>query len=343
MEVRRLPQTSLPSSSGGSLFGLYCALFLCSVFGGAGFVFMKNALAEFPAIWFIFWRFFLSTLILLPFLAKKARTLSKQTLKDGFVVGGLFFVATFVQVQGIARTDAGRSAFINSTSMVVVPMLQALAARRLPGFRTLLGCFVSLSGVGLLTLSKAAGRGDGGAEMLVFAGTCLFAYEIVVFGRRVQRNDPNLLSLVQFGTIALLAFPAALFGAHPAAGGRAWGGVVYAAVMMNIAMIMVHNYALRRLPPTNVSVIGSTQALYGALFGALLLNEAVTRNFVVSGCLILSGIMLVIFSSRPGLPLCYNRPRIPDERDSQGPEALERGLGQGPKQLYFHKSREGKT
>jgi drug/metabolite transporter (DMT)-like permease len=270
------------------------------VFGGAGFVFMKNALAAFPTIWFIFWRFFLSTLILFPFLARKARTLTKQTLTDGFVVGGLFFAATLVQVQGIARTDAGRSAFINSTSMVVVPVLQALSARRLPGFQTLIGCFVCLFGVGLLTLSKATGQGDGRAEMLVFAGTCLFAYEIVVFGRRVQRNDPNLLSLVEFATIALLALPGALFVPHPAAAGKAWGGVVYAAVMMNIAMIMVHNNALRRLPATNVSVIGSTQALYGALFGALMLNESVTGDFVLSGCLILSGIMLVIFAPRTG-------------------------------------------
>jgi drug/metabolite transporter (DMT)-like permease len=295
MEDRSLPQMS----SGTSLFRLYCALFLCSVFGGAGFVFMKNALAVFPAAWFIFWRFFLSTLVLLPILAKKVRALPKETLKDGFIVGGLFFAATLVQVQGIAHAGAGRSAFINSTSMVIVPMLQALTARRLPGFQTVTGCFVCLFGVGLLTLSKAAGQGNGAAEMLVFAGTCLFAYEIVVFGQRVQRNDPNLLSLVQFGTIALLALPAALFSVHPAADGKAWSGVVYAAVMMNIAMIMVHNYALRRLPATNVSVINSTQALYGALFGALLLNEPVTWNFAVSGCLILSGIMLVIFAPRP--------------------------------------------
>jgi drug/metabolite transporter (DMT)-like permease len=231
---------------------------------------------------------------------KKIPAVTKQTLKDGFVVGGLFFAATLVQVHGIARTGAGRSAFINSTSMVIVPMLQALMARRLPGFQTLLGCLVSLAGVGLLTLSKAAGQTDGRAEIYVFAGTCLFAYEIVVFGQRVQRNDPHLLSLVQFASIALLAFPAALFTAQPAAAGAgAWGGVIYAAVMMNIAMIMVHNYALRRVPATNVSVIGSTQALYGALFGALLRNESVTRHLVVSGALILSGIMLVIFSPKP--------------------------------------------
>ena len=183
--------------------------------------------------------------------------------------------------------------------MVVVPMLEALTGRRLPGFQTSLGCFICLFGVGLLTLSKAAERGDVGAETLVFAGTCLFAYEAVVFRQRVQRNDPNLLSLVQFGIIALLALPAALFTVHPAANGKAWGGVVYAAVMMNIAMIMVHNNALRRVPATSVSVFGSTQALYGAMFGALLLNESITWNFVVSACLILSGIMLVIFAPRP--------------------------------------------
>ncbi|MDR1623225.1 MAG: DMT family transporter [Synergistaceae bacterium] len=284
------------------LFWLYCALFFCPVFGGAGFVFMKNALLVFPTSWFIFWRFFLCTLILYPLLAKKARALTKQTLKDGFLVGALFFMATFVQVQGIARADAGRSAFICSTVVVIVPIFQALATRRLPGFQTLVGCLICLFGLGMLTLSKVTGQGDNKAELLVFAGICIFAFEFVLFGQRVQRNDPNLLSLVQFATIALLAFPVALFTApHPVTRDlKAWGGVVYAAIMLNIAIHMLYNNALRRLPATTVTMFDSTQALYGALFGALLLNESITWNLVVSGCLILGGIMLVIKAPKKG-------------------------------------------
>jgi drug/metabolite transporter (DMT)-like permease len=71
--------------------------------------------------------------------------------------------------------------------------------------------------------------------------------------------------------------------------------------MMNIFMIMASNNALRHVPSTNVSVVGSTQAIYGAIFGALLLGESLTCQFILSGILVLSGIAVVIFSApEPG-------------------------------------------
>ncbi|MDR1977800.1 MAG: DMT family transporter [Synergistaceae bacterium] len=304
----------MPRGFSEKLVWVYCSILLSAVFGGAGFVFMKGSLAVFSAAWFTFWRFFLSAAILFPFLAKKSWR-APHALKDGFVVGFLFCVATLVQLEGIARTDAGRSAFINSASMVIVPILQSLQTRRIPTLKTVVGCLLCLSGVAFLSLQKMTGRADGKAELLVFAGTCLFACQLVVFKRAVQRNDPAVLSFVEFSVIALLSLPAALLHPLPLLeGGRGWGGIFYSAVMMNIVMIMASNNALRYIPPTNVAVIGSTQAIYGAIFGSLLLGEALTRQFVFSGSLIFSGIIVVILSapasssSLPSLPPSPPRP-----------------------------------
>jgi drug/metabolite transporter (DMT)-like permease len=282
---------------------VYLSVFLSAVFGGAGFVFMKHALAVFPATWFIFWRFFLSVAVLFPFLAKKAWKAPPHTLKDGFIAGVLFFAATFVQVQGIARTDAGRSAFINSISVVIVPALQAIVLRRPPSRRVMAGCLLCLTGVGFLAAQKMTGHADRSAELLVFAGTCLFACQIVTFRSAAQKSEPHILSFIEFATIAVLALPFALtfpLQALDGPGLRGWGGIVYAALMMNIAMIMVTNNALRYITPTAVSVIGSMQSVYGALFGALILDEPITWQLTLSGSLILGGILTSISTPSSG-------------------------------------------
>jgi drug/metabolite transporter (DMT)-like permease len=291
-----LPQVS----SKKVIFLIYASVFLSAVFGGAGFVFMKHALAVFPTIHFIFWRFFLSVVFLFPFLARDAWRAPRHTLRDGFVAGVIFFAATLIQVQGIARTDAGRSAFINSTSVVIVPILQALILRRPPSWRVVAGCLICLFGVGFLTMQKMTGHGDGIADFLVFAGTCLFACQIVAFKYAAQRSSPHVLSFIEFSTIALLALPFAL--AHPISGAytlRGWTGILYAALMMNIAMIMVTNNALRYITPTAVTSIGSMQSVYGAMFGALMLGESITWRLVLSGAIILAGILTSILASPP--------------------------------------------
>lgn len=286
------------TSSKKILFLVYASLFFSAIFGGAGFVFMKNALAVFPTTWFVFWRFFLSVVFLAPFLAKSSWRAPRHTLIDGVIVGVLFFAATLVQLQGIARTDAGRSAFINSTAVVLVPILQAFILRRVPSWTVVSGCLLCLFGVGFLALQNISGQADGRAEMLVFAGTCIFALQTIFFKRAARTSDPHVLSFIEFLTISLLALPLALTYPCPwTAGARAWNGVFYAAIMMNIAMVMVANNALRYITPTSMVVLGSMQSVYGALFGVLLLGESVTWQLMLSGCAILGGILVSISSA----------------------------------------------
>lgn len=284
------------NASSKVLFLVYCSVFLSAVFGGAGFVFMKHALAAFPIPWFIFWRFFISVVVLLPFMAAKILAAPRQTIRDGVIIGTMFFVATMIQSKGIAGTDAGRSAFINSTSVVIVPLLQALLTRTMPSSKVFAGCLLCLSGVGILTLPQAAAHADQGAEAWVFAGTCIFAYQMIFFRRAAQRGDPGIVSFVQFATLAIWALPTALFfSPSPVIEGyKGIGGILYTGIMMNIAMIMVSNNALRYISPTSLTVIASMQAMYGALFGSLMLGEKITVQLILSGCVILIGILTVI-------------------------------------------------
>jgi drug/metabolite transporter (DMT)-like permease len=279
-----------------TVFRAYGAVFFAAVFGGLGFVFMKNALDVFALSWFVFWRFFSTSAALFPFLWKKLVRAPRQTWKDGAIMGALFFVATMIQSAGIAQTGAGRSAFINNTGIVVVPLLQALVTRKAPTFTIAAGCLLCFVGVGILTWPKAAAGSGGWAEMEVFVGTCIFACRMIFTQRASRQSDPNLLSFVEFGTLALLSLPPALLSPWPVSVtfSAVWG-VLYMGLIMNVAALMVINSALRVLSPTSTTVILSTQALYAAVGAYFLLGEAVTPRLFLSGVAIASGIALVVF------------------------------------------------
>ena len=260
---------------------------------------MKDSLAFFSVPWFTFWRFAVGTAVLFPFLAKKTwRVMGPAMLMDAFVLGLLFCAGTLVQLEGVARTDAGRSAFINSTNIVTVPILQAALARRAPSLKTIAGSLLCFFGVAFLSMRRITEHSDPAAELLVFAGTLLFAVLIVTFKHMLKRNDPIILSFVQFAFVALMSLPVALFYSFPSLGSaRGWVGILYAAVVMNIGVVMVMNNALNYISPANTMLISSNQALYATFFGALLLNEAVTWQLAVSGSAIFAGIVIGVFGA----------------------------------------------
>jgi drug/metabolite transporter (DMT)-like permease len=297
----------LPSQKNNkTVFQAYGMVLMSAVFGGAGFVFMKNALDVFSIPWFIFWRFFITVLVLAPFLWRKILDASRQTWKDGLAIGVLFLLATLIQSDGIARTGAGRSAFICSTGIVMIPILESLMTGKKPSLRMVTGCLLCFIGVGILTwpgmdaiqngTKDASGKW---ADLEVFIGTIVFALRTVFLKRVARRNIPNVVSFVEFIALTLMVLPIAAFYPLPVISGfHGVGGILYTALMMNIAMIMVINNALRFISPTSVTVIRSTEAIYGALFGCWLLGEELTTQLIVSGAVILSGVLIVVFPTR---------------------------------------------
>lgn len=278
---------------------VYASVFLSSICSGAGFVFMKNALDVFPTPWFIFWRFFISVLLLLPFLGRKIISAPRTTIVNGVIAGVLFFAATMIQSAGIAKVAAGKSAFINSLSVVLIPLIQSFISRKSPPPRVVVGCILCFIGMAALTGLRGSGISGGTGELMVLAGTCIFAFEMFFFKHAAKIGNPHQLSLVMFAVLSALSLPFALAAPLPESPSFSGvAGVLYAAVMMNICMVMVTNNALRYISPTSVSVISSTQAIYGAFFGFLLRGEIITFQFVLSGCAMFVGIMTVLSAQK---------------------------------------------
>lgn len=92
-------------------------------------------------------RFALATLSLLPFLLKA----SKEVLFAGLEVGLWVSLGYITQAVGLETTEASKSAFICSLTVVLVPLIQGFMGRKISP-QTWVSCALAVAGVGLLTL-----------------------------------------------------------------------------------------------------------------------------------------------------------------------------------------------
>jgi drug/metabolite transporter (DMT)-like permease len=126
-------------------------LMINTLIWGATFVIIKSALTNISPLLFISIRFLTATLILLPFAYRIFRKINKQILRDGTLLGLLFFVGFATQTVGLRYTTATKSAFITGTFVIFTPVFQTLIEKRPPKKGVLLGILLVLAGLIFLT------------------------------------------------------------------------------------------------------------------------------------------------------------------------------------------------
>jgi drug/metabolite transporter (DMT)-like permease len=209
----------------------------------------------------------------------------------GVVAGSVLFVAAALQQAGVESTTAGKASFITGLYIVVVPVL-GIALRHHTSRNTWLGVALAVAGLYLLTVTEAFTIGAGDALVLVSA--LFWAVHILVIGHYVRRVDPLRLSAVQFAVCSLLSLGFAV-GTEPApfsgVGGAlvpiAYGGLLAVGVAYTLQVV-----GQRHAKASHAAIILSTEAVFGAIGGWLILGEDLGPRGYVGCAVMLAGIVV---------------------------------------------------
>ncbi|MBA4182362.1 MAG: EamA/RhaT family transporter, partial [Anaerolinea sp.] len=124
---------------------------------GATFVIVKDALNDVSTLLFLSLRFsFAAVLLFAVFRRRLGAPLDRHSLLGGAMCGVFLFLGYAFQTAGLRFTSASRSAFITGLYIVIVPLLAAVLARRLPRALEVAAIAAATGGTVLLT-SNAAG------------------------------------------------------------------------------------------------------------------------------------------------------------------------------------------
>ena len=243
---------------------------------GAAFVGQATAMTHMGPLFFTGLRFFLAMLAVLPFAYLESRReapLLKSHLGPMVVLGIVFFLAGAIQQVGLTVTSVTNAGFLTALYVVLVPAVAFIALKaKLPRI-VWPAAALSLSGTWALG-GGLQGLNWGDGIMLISA--LFWAIQMLLIGSLAVRSGrPVTMAAIQFGVTALLGLLVGFLFETPSLTGAlaAWKELAFTGFISGGLAFTLQMVAQRYTPPSDAAIIMSGEALFAALFGALLLGE----------------------------------------------------------------------
>lgn len=265
------------------------ALLITTAIWGWTFVLVKEAMAEVGPFWFLALRFFLATLLALPFVRR-----GKIRRKEAWILGIFLFLGYFFQTWGLRYTTAQKSGLITGLSVVLVPLVARFLGEKVTA-RMWFGVMLAAVGVAFLTLGGKEPLGPTGfGDFLTVICAVSFAFYIVFLARYAKGQRAGPLLPGQLGAVAgLSAVGAGIFRevTWPLSS-AVWQAVLITGTLASTLAYYVLAWAESRATATETAVILAMEPVFAGFFGWALRAEALTFMQVLGGILVLAGIVV---------------------------------------------------
>ena len=285
----------------------YALLLLQGAIWGSSFQSIKIALDDFGPMTIAAGRLLLASIVLLSVFYLQGHRLPAR-LKD---LGLLALIAIFNCVLpfylipwGEQSVDSGRAAIFMATGPLIALLVGHFTTRdeRLNGFKAI-GFIMGFVGVVLVIGWHSFSGGLG--HVVPPLALILAATSYVISGALVKYvshiSSMTLAAMVMlFG--CLFTMPAALITENPIAAIQvsqtsSLMAIAYLGLMPTGLAFLLRFYIIKRHGFTFMAQVGYLVPLFSVLFGALLLNEAITLTMVAGLTLILGGIFISVIKN----------------------------------------------
>ena len=202
----------------------------------------------------------------------------------------LVVAVIFIVIAG--RTTAGNSAFLTAFYVVLVPLLSAPFFRRKPDLLDIICAVVAIIAIGLMSLSSFTfNTGDA----LTLLCSAFFAVHIIALSVFTKKDDICMLTMLQFLFAAAISWILALiFEKEPSfsslSGEMLWN-ILFLGVMSSGVAYLFQSFGQKYANAAAAAVLLSTESVFGALFGRLLLNETMRPVAIVGAALMFAAIV----------------------------------------------------
>lgn len=286
----------------------------CEILGitavwGVSFVVMKNAMTTLPPLWFLTCRFAFALVLLALLNIPKLKTLRGKHIRDAFILGIPLAFGYAMQTLGLNLTTASNSAFITGTYVVIIPLLGWLVTHRLQ-IRQLRIALIAC--IGLAALSLDANLQIHIGDLLVLAGAVGYAIHFLLLDQYTKGYDSLLITGLQVAACTVfLAIAALLFEPIPTVASfppTVCQSLLFTAIFCTVLGFWVQSFAQKSLPPTTASILFTSESVFGALFGVLLLHEQLLPRQIGGGILLIACMVASVTGKPEASPAAPNKP-----------------------------------
>ena len=259
---------------------------------GGGFVASDLALDSLLPFQIMAVRFGLATLFMGVISLPALKSISKDELKAGSLMGISLFLGFAFQTVGLQYTTPSKSAFLTALYVVIVPFIAFVFLRKRVGRKGIIGAILSILGVALLSLNADLSFGFG--DVLTILCAISFAFQIFFTGLFSQTCRVSVLNFLQMAASFLMSLCGmVLFGETSFQFERTGVfSILYLAVLSTMVCYLLQTACQKYIDETKSAIILSMESVFGTLFSILILHEYLTFRMLVGCAVILAAVVI---------------------------------------------------
>jgi drug/metabolite transporter (DMT)-like permease len=289
---------------------LIIAVLTVAIVWGTTFLGIKIGVETIPP-WFVAGiRQFLAALMLMVFLLfrKELKWIGRKNFIVQITLSSLMLImANGLTTVAEAHVSSSLASLVSSMSPIMVLIGSLMFGLEKFSYRSLAGILLGFSGVVFIFwngISDLANPNYLSGIFLLFLAICGWAGGTIYTKKIQYRNENLFLNLFYqfaFAGIVQLVF-AFIFSENSdfsTWSARSILATLYLALFGSVAAYFAFNYALKRLLPTQVSMLSYVNTVIAIFLGWLVLNEEITLKFILAAVLIISGVFMMNY--KPGM------------------------------------------
>lgn len=232
-------------------------------------------------------RFTIALAILLVIYRKRIAKITKNDLKYGSILGLTMSSFMIVETIALKTTDSAMVALLENTFIIIVPIILAVAYKKLPSFSVVLSIVVSFTGVVLLnykggTISLSFG------EMLCIITAMIYGLYIILTGQLAKKSDPILIGIVQIGTLAIISTIVTFSIETPVLPRTSteWTSIFILAIVCTVFGYTFQPMAQKNTSTERANIFCGLNPVSATILGAVFMGESLTPYGIIGAILI---------------------------------------------------------
>lgn len=233
---------------------------------------------------------------------KRIKKIDKKTVLIGIGIGGLSILSNIFCMLALKSTSSSNTAFIVQMSVVMTPLIMAIAERKLPGKRVVFSVLVSMAGLLLLTCDFSHFSFNPG-DLFALCNALFFSLYLAALKLYSGRTDPAQFTFIQHatGTVVFLGM-ALVFELRQIYYGGLDAlalGILAISTAISVSTILIQSSAIKFVRPEKATVIYTLEPVTAAILGFAILGEKLAGGRALAGCvLILVSIAVTVYRKR---------------------------------------------
>ena len=263
-------------------------LLTTAIIWGSGFIGTKMALdGGLTPIQTLTLRFLIGSIILgIVFYKKIKENISKESLIAGALLGLFSFIGFATQTIGLLYTTVSKNAFITAANVVIVPFIGFILYRRKLDKIGIIGSFMALLGIGVLSLEPDLSVNFG--DFLTFLCAIGFAFHIFFTGEFSSKYNSYVLTVTQFSVSFILSFSLQIITGQMQLQSSPVGfmGALYLGLFSTAIAFLIQTICQSKVDQTKSAIILSTESVFGTIMSVIIFHEILTLRMIL-GCIII--------------------------------------------------------